>query len=246
MEKAELNTLKYSEKEMSKKFRKIYKTAISESKSINDGNYIKIGTWDLKRIFQLYDKYFFEHYFVENCRYDFIFQFSRRMTKSSGRTSILKNKPIIKITLSSNLLFQTFRQESREIRIGGRVCKDRLESTMRIFEHELVHVVEFILFGKTNCKKSVFKRIALNIFGHSDVSHGLVNQYENAAMNFGLKVNDQVSYIHKGKKHFGFISRITKRATVMVLNPQGNYVNSEGVRFSKSYVPLARLKKMNE
>lgn len=92
---------------------------------------------------------------------------------------------------------------------------------MRILEHEIIHLLEMIIFKNSSCKNKRFKTIVKNIFGHSDVTHQLVTQKEVANKKMNLKIGDRVTFEFDGKRYFGFITNITKRATVMVRDKKG-------------------------
>ena len=61
------------------------------------------------------------------------------------------------------------------------------------------------------------------------------------SVKFNLTVGDNVTFEHDGETHHGFISRITKRATVMANDPKGDYKDPQGNRYSKYYIPLPLL-----
>ena len=94
----------------------------------------------------------------------------------------------------------------------------------------------------SSCSKPRFKRLSRNIFGHSGVTHQLVTQTELAQKKFNLRVGQEVSFEYDGEGYHGIISKITKRATVMVSDLRGAYRDSRGRRYSKYYIPLHLLK----
>jgi len=100
------------------------------------------------------------------------------MTKAAGKTYHHLKTNNITISLSLPLLFQTFQEIQRTIMINGISCHNRLDATMRIFEHELIHMIEFFFFEKSSCNKPRFKQLAHNIFGHTGVTHQLITQRE--------------------------------------------------------------------
>ena len=130
--------------------------------------------------------------------------------------------------------------------VNGIVCHDRLEATMRVLEHEIIHLIELIVFGSSSHSRPRFKRLSRNIFGHTDVTHQLVTQTEIAKKKFNLRVGDKVVFEFEGKQYRGIISRITKRATVMVENPHGAYVDAQGTHYTKYLVPLRFLKQVKD
>ena len=128
----------------------------------------------------------------------------------------------------------------------GIVCCDRLEATMRILEHEIIHLLELVLFESSSCAQPRFRHLSHHIFGHADVTHQLVTQTERAREKFNLRRGDEVQFEFEGKVHRGIISRITKRATVMVKDSKGHYADAQGNRFMKCYAPLPLLRPTKE
>lgn len=238
MIKKELSNLKFTPRDIEKNTKKIYNQILSESKHIDQGNFGIIGPSDLKHIFELYDLYFFNGFFYKNYEEAISFRLSKRMTKSAGKTEYMKQLGSFRISLSTTLIFQTFDDVMRNVVVSGIVCNDRLEATMRVLEHEIIHLIEFVLYGTSSCSKPRFKRLSKNIFGHTGVTHRLVTQVERAHKKFNLKVGDEVFFEYDKKTFHGIIYRITKRATVMVRDPKGGFLDSKGKRYTKYYVPL--------
>jgi len=241
MEKDELLDLEYTPTCIGLKTRTIY-TRILNRTGIDKGNFTRIWRRDLETIFELYDQGFFGGFFTKNCGDRLYFRLSRRMTKSGGMTKFYREEGKYEISLAINLIFQTFHDVDREIRVNGIVCHDRLEATMRIFEHEMIHLLEFVLFGNSSCSRPRFRKLSRCIFGHTDVTHRLVTQEERAHKKFKLKVGDAVSFDYEGKMYTGFIHRITRRATVFVKDPVGGFTDRRGNRYVKYYIPLESLR----
>src|SRR5262249_45372976 len=145
------------------------------------------------------------------------------------------------IVISTTLLFQTFQDVERTVRVNGLVCHDRLEALQRIFEHELLHLVEMLAWGASSCAADRFKGLAWNIFAPTQSTHDLVTQHERARTRFAVRVGDRVEFEHEGTRQVGVINRITRRATVLVESPSGQPY-SNGKRYLKFYVPLPMLK----
>jgi len=234
-------TLKYTSTEIKKKSKNIYRQILAESENLDCGNFKAIETEDLARLFGLHDLYFFNRFFHNNYKEKISFRLSRRMTRAAGRIAYTRHDGTYTIALSTTLVSQTFHDVRREVVVNGIVCHDRLEATMRVLEHEIIHLLEWVLFGETSCSKPRFRRLSRNIFGHTDVTHRLVTQAERAHKRFNLRVGDEAVFEHDGKTYRGVISRITKRATVMVKDSDGHFQDSQENRYSKYYVPLQHL-----
>lgn len=225
-------------KKIKKKRRLIYKRMIAESPTINRGNFTAINTDDLRRLFELYDEHFFRCYLTWETGVEVSFRLSKRMTRSAGKTSYNTRENYFVIALSTELLFQTFHDVDREIRVNGLACRDRLEVAMVVWEHETVHLLEWLVHGSSSCSQPRFRRMARTIFGHTDVTHQLVTRQERAHVRYCLHVGDRVKFNFDNETRHGFIHRITKRATVIVEDSQGSYADPHGTRFKKFYVPL--------
>lgn len=181
-------------------------------------------------------------------------ELSRRLTRSGGMTRRevrevgrgwgARRDQTFAIAISLPLLGGTFRDEARSITVCGQQCADRLDALMRIFEHELMHLCEFLVWGDSNCKKPRFADLVGRFFGHTEATHALVTPRERAHIEHGIRVGDPVRFTAGRTHHVGVVNRITRRATVLVPSPDGQ-LYSDGVRYQKYYVPLARLERMS-
>ncbi len=236
--------------------RLIYGAVLSRSKLLASGNFEAIGHEDLKRLLKLYDDLFFGGLLVKMVHDDGAgeveLRLSARLTRAAGKT-ILRRKQErtifgsrihthYEIAVSTLLLFQSFDGEARSVTIGGLPCLDRLEALQRIFEHELIHLAEFLAWGKSSCSADNFKGLSGQIFGHAGVHHDLITPREIAADRHGVRLGDLVHFEIEGKQITGRVNRITKRATILVNHPDGRPF-SDGHRYHTYYVPLAMLRK---
>lgn len=249
MKKQKLIQIKYLENEIENKKAFLRNEFIFKSKNIDDGEVKEISTDDLQLLFNLYDKYFFRNYFKENFRGKITFSLSRRMSRSAGKTivprintSLEEDKQKYEIRIGVNFLFQYYELD-REKLVGGVKTRDSLHALFMIFEHEFIHFIEFYVFGDSSCKNDRFKSIAMNIFAHKDVYHSLPTNREIVNRSLGIKIGDKVDFLYEGKIKNGVINRINKRATVMVLDRRGNYIDRYGNKYIKYYIPLNRLNK---
>lgn len=240
--------LKYSQNEINEKRNKIYNEFICTSPNVNSGIITKISSADLKLLFDLYDCIFLNGCFKEKTKLNIIFSLSKRMTHSAGKTIYPKN--LINISLEDatfeirmcvNFFFNYY--ETNRIKlVNGINTKDSLEAFQLVFEHEICHLIELIEFKDSDCKGDRFKTIASNIFGHKGIYHELPTNKETANIKYGVNIGDKVSFIFEDKKYQGFITNINKRATIMVIDPKGQYMDKLNNRYKKYYVPLSQLK----
>jgi hypothetical protein len=233
------------------KQRAIYDSVLRDSEYLNGGNFTRIHTSDIRRLFDLYDDLFFEG----RCRKllgdtPLYFRLSKRMTRSGGmatrreRRSPDSNRVQIEyeIAVSTTLLYQTFQDNHRPIVMSGIECRDRLEALQRVLEHEMTHLVEMLIWVESSCSAPRFQSIANRFFGHTDHRHQLITPREHALTKFGIRAGDRVSFRCDGKHYTGRVNRITRRATVLVEAADGQPY-SDGKRYLKFYVPLGMLKR---
>ncbi len=238
--------------------RRIYDEVLKRSENLGAGNFTSIALTDLRLLFDLYDAAFFDGLLgamLGADRAELSFRLSRRMTRVGGTTTQLSERKVAptrprapdryEIAVSTVLLFGTFRDVDRPVTVGGLVCRDRLEALQRIFEHELLHLAEFLAWGNSSCSLANFHRLSQTIFGHAGVEHDLVTPHEVAATTYDVRPGDPVSFEHEGVRLAGRINRITQRATVLVEDP-GGQPYSDGKSYSTFYVPLALLRKESE
>jgi hypothetical protein len=253
---AKLFALLYSPEQVETRFRRIYDTMLAQSPQIHEGNFQVIGTDDLERLFQWYDREFFRgrlgDMLVEDQAYPMAFRVSRRLVRAAGQTIRQvrqipsSRKPTTKvdyeITVSATLLYSTFHDVERTVTVGGRVCQDRLEALQRIFEHELLHLAEFLGWGRSNCSARNFHALSQRIFAHEGAYHDLITPREQARAAFGIHVGDRVWFEMDGVEQMGQVTRITRRATVLVEHPHGERY-SDGKNYIPYYVPVPLLRK---
>lgn len=227
----------------------IHQRLLKESPFIRESNFQSIHPADLRRLFDCYDRDFFAGTLTEALgAMPLSFRLSRRLTSAAGtttrRTYRRDGQPTrhtFEITISTTLLYQTFQDVARPIEVSGVQCRNRLESLQRIFEHELIHLAEMLVWNDSNCAASRFQQIAHRLFGHRKHTHQLITQRERAIKKFGLRVGDRVAFRLDGRHLRGIINRITRRATVLVENAEGRSY-SDGKRYVRYYVPLDLLK----
>jgi hypothetical protein len=254
---ARLFALLYSPDEVDERSRRIYDEMLVRSPNLRTGNFTRIGTDDLERLFDAYDREFFRGRLGEMLHEDgahpMSFRLSRRLTSAAGQTMRLvrqiqrAGRPATQveyeITVSTTLLFNTFQNVDRKVAVGGLECRDRLEALQRIFEHELLHLAEFLGWTRSNCRAANFHALSRRIFAHEGVFHDLVTPREEAGVAFGIVAGDRVTFEHEGIRRVGHVNRITCRATVLVEDPKGR-LYSDGKRYLTFYVPLPMLRKV--
>jgi hypothetical protein len=223
--------------------RQIHHTVLTHSRYIRAANYTVIHPEDLELLFQAYD----EHFFSGLCRHaldgrKLRFRLSPRMTKAGGTTARFvtsAGEMFYEITVASSMLFEGFGQTDRRISVCGLECENRLEALQRIFEHEMVHLVEQLCWQSSNCAAPRFQDIARRHFLHRAHTHKLITRRERAAQS-GIRLGSRVTFPFEGRQLTGCVNRLTKRATVLVEDPEGEMF-SDGRRYRKYYVPIVHL-----
>jgi len=245
----QLNQPTWSLETIRQKQKLIHRELLSASRVMDAANFTQFHPHDLQMLFELYD----EHFFNGFCRDELghiplRFRISGRMTSAGGKTSRFVHRArsgerSYEITVSSTLLFQTFRDVRRPVRVTGLECRSRLEALQRIFEHEMVHLIEMMLWDDSSCSARRFQSIAAGRFGHTEHRHALVTPRERASTQFGLTTGTQVWFRLDGVEYQGVVNRITKRATVLVEDARGKPY-SNGRRYTKFYVPFEMLNRI--
>ena len=223
---------------------------IDNSRVMQHANFTVTQATDLQRMAELYDRRFLDEHCLTIARhYGIQFRWSKRMTSTGGktvRTTQLDRKTgatIVRyeIVLSAPLLFQTFGDLQRPIRVTGVLCNNRLQAMQRILEHELIHLVEMLVWSDSCCAAPRFQSITSRLFGHTEHKHDLITQQERAARKFNIRVGTRVLFQHEGARFVGTVNRITHRATVLVPDGAGQ-LYQDGQRYRKFYVPLSHLR----
>lgn len=227
----------------------IHAQTLALSRAIDRPNFTSVGRDDLVRMIRMYDEHFFGGQILPAAAAEGIsFGLSSRMTRVAGKlvthygSSRREGPRRFELILSTTLLFQTFEDQHRPIMVTGRRCLNRLEAMQRVAEHELVHLVEMLIWNCGNCSGPRFQSIARRYFGHTDYQHDLITQQERALRKFDVRVGDQVAFQHQGRVLQGRINRITRRATILVPDPAGERF-SDGKHYLRYYVPLEQLRK---
>ena len=196
----------------------------------------------LAQLFWRYDQVFFDHFFKQQINHRITFYLSTRMTRAGGKTVYYRNSDTYRIGVAASLLKNSFQQGNRKFIINGLECETPVKAMMAILEHEMIHLLEFVCFQKSSCKGKRFQTLSRQMFGHNGITHALALPEETVCLNFNLKTGDRVNFCFKDRYLEGIVTRITKRATVMVADFRGIYRDRAGKRYSKYYVPLNQLK----
>ena len=165
---------------------------------------------------------------------------SPRLTSSAGKfvytRGVFGRIKTTEIRMSGDFLL---RLNQGPFELNGLTVATPQEAFLLVFEHELCHAAETVLYGKTG-HSSRFLHLANGLFGHTATRHRLPTRRHEAAQN-GLLVGMGVSFSYKGGTLTGTVTYIGKMATVMVPSSQGEYRDRRGRRYTKYRVPLDHL-----
>lgn len=247
-------TLQYRPERSAELRQQVRARMLAESPYVRQANFIRLSEADLLLLYRLYDELFFagalQPLVMEKSGRPLTLKVSNAMSSSGGRTTRTRRRlrsgtlqTHYEIAISARLLFNSFKEDDRPIHVSGQLCPDRLDAMMRIMEHELVHLIEMLTFGESNCKQTRFLTIADRLFGHTHAHHRLITARERAATEHQLHVGDQVEFTFEGQTLRGMLNRITTRATILVPDPRGQRY-TDGNHYMRYYVPLARLKRV--
>ena len=229
--------------------KRLLRNFLANSNNIDSFNFTKFDATDLQLMFDLIDNDFFEglvNAAIESERHTLCFRVANRMTNSGGVTTTRFSQDGAKslafeIAISSTLLFGSFRDQ-KPIVVTGLLCGDRLQAFKRIMEHEMIHLIEMLLWRTSSCSATRFQNIARRIFSHKQSTHELITPRDTASSKYAIETGDWVGFQIKGQQLFGYVNRITKRATVLVPSSVGTKY-SDGKKYRKYYVPIEKLSK---
>ncbi|MCP4169695.1 MAG: SprT-like family protein [Fuerstiella sp.] len=209
-------------------------------------NFERLHAADIQLLYELYDENYFGGLLGSTLNSNLLsFRLSKRMTRAGGKTTRWtdRSKPgaaSYEIAVATTLLYQSFQEPERPVTVTGIECVSRLEGLMRVMEHELVHLAELLIWSGSSCSVSRFQHIARRVFGHTHHQHELLTPSDVADREYGIRTGSRVRFDIQGQSHEGIVKRITKRATVLVIDPRGQ-AYSDGHKYVKFYVPLRML-----
>ena len=214
------------------------------SPSAGEPNFRRLHTDDLSSLFAAYDARFLDGLCGELLGPDGVtFRLSSRMSRAGGKTTRLRcpdGTSRFEIAVATSILFDGFAADDPEVTVCGLPCRHRLDALQRLFEHELVHLAEWLCWDESHCGRERFQGIAARLFLHRAHTHQLITRSERAAK-LGITVGARVTFRYQERWLEGRVNRITKRATVLVEDPMGERW-SDGRRYVRYYVPLAELR----
>jgi len=201
----------------------------------------------LERIADLYDRFAFDGALSEAlaARSDrpLAFRVSTRLLRAGGtarRTRAEGGRADYVVSISVPLLRSIPAPDGGKPSVVGLPCADRLAALQRLLEHELLHVVEWLVSDHSNCRERRFHTLARNTFGHTESGHRLPSPRMVAYERHGIDVGDVVSLAIEDERYEGVVTRIGHRVTVRVEHHAGARA-PDGRCYLKAYVPVEGL-----
>ncbi len=217
---------------------------LGRSSHVREPNFTEICQDDLASLFAAYDGRFLDGLCGRILGPGTLaFRLSGRMTRAGGKTTRFEHRgraPRFEIAVATSILFDGFGEDDRDVTACGLPCRHRLDALQRIFEHELVHLAEWLCWDISHCGRTRFQGIARRLFLHRAHTHQLITRSERAARD-GIVVGSRVNFAFRGQPLTGRVNRITKRATVLVEDARAPRW-SDGRRYARYYVPLGELR----
>lgn len=217
------------------------------SPNIKNEKITLVNTQDLVILFGLYDNTFLKDYFLNSSYLASIrFSWSQRLTKAAGKTIFSRKKSALGIEKSYEIRMATdfffeYAKVSRTVNVCGIKTEDAVDALLIVFEHELCHLIEYVMTEQSSCHQKAFHTLAGNLFGHSEFTHQLPTKQEIAHVHYGFRIGQNVKFDFEGKILTGILHKVHKRAIVMVIQKNGTFLDTEGKRYGKYYVPLTML-----
>lgn len=193
----------------------------------------------LSRMLALYDVQFFGGW-IRKKYPSLSVTLSSRLTSSAGKF-LCRKGPFGRITQAEIRMSSDFllRLDKGPFELNGLSVATAQEAFLVVFEHELCHAAEMVLYGSTGHSQR-FLALARGLFGHTATRHKLPTRRQEAVSS-GLIVGGRASFPYQGQTITGTITYIGKSATVMVPSKGGEYRDSRGRRYTKYRVPPEKL-----
>jgi hypothetical protein len=148
--------------------------------SLIDQNLKNFDTYDLIKLFDLYNLYFFNNSLPPTK-----LEISTGLTVTAGvcKISRTSTKCDYNITISKSIFTKLNLEENQGTKSGGLVCKSRLNCLQLVLEHEIIHLISgFYYPNKKELNKKIysshgllFKNLVKNYFGQTESTHQIGN-----------------------------------------------------------------------
>ncbi len=223
---------------------KVISTIQTTSRNLAMPNFRQLGPDDLTAAFDAIDQWFLNGAMRKAAIQPSVtldFRLAKRMTHTGGTTAFRKRngKRFFEISIAPRVIHETFQAVDKAL-VCGLECEDMRMALVRIMQHEMIHLAEFLCWGDSSCNANRFREIVLGLFGHTESRHRMLTPAERSRLTHQLGPGDRVVFSFEGKQMKGVVNRINKRATVLVPSSNGRRYSDGGV-YVRYYVPLNQL-----
>lgn len=215
------------------------------SRWIQIPNFVRFNDQDLHTLYEQYDRLFFHEQLsktlLQKSEEPLVLRFNGRLRSSGGITRRIRHPGRMSfrflIEISRNILLENFRTPGQTVTVTGKHCTDRLDALMRIMEHELLHLAEYLVFDQSRCSASRFRSAAYALFGHTTHQHAMTTRRSRVLASTSFRPGHRVRFTLNHQTFQGMINRIHTRATVLVESSAGKRY-TDGKKYLKFYVPI--------
>lgn len=180
----------------------------------------------LQELFIFYDKYFFCGLLSAQAKFhnlEYTFRIGKG-TKTAGCCSLLDGKIII--TLHHETFENITPENIKTLTVNGLVPLDKLNAIMIVFEHELLHA-GFRTSSQAQAQEEnhgpLFKKMALNLFGHTEITHQLLLPNDKKFTLSDFKKDDRIIVNIKGTLSPATVVKINKTRMRIILDDRTQY-----------------------
>lgn len=238
----------HSDEQLAELDRNVLAQIARTAPNLGQPTFTQINIADLEAVFRAIDACYHAGAISRACQKPGVtlgFRLSGRMTHTGGTTAIRiarkTGQRSYVITLAPRVIHDSF-SAVHSATVCGLVCHDMREALLRVMQHEMIHLVEFLVWGGSSCSRPRFRNLVHRCYGHTESKHRMLSPAQRARVVHAIGPGDQVNFEFQGCVLTGQVNRISRRATVLVPDPAGERF-SDGGRYRRYYVPLAILRK---
>lgn len=233
--------------ELLRKETQVLELLARSSPNLAGGTFRQLSGQDLSLAFDAIDEVFLDGELRRASHQpgkDLGFRVATRMTHTGGTTLARRNSRHggmeYTISVSPQVIHNTFQTVPQAV-VCGLVCRDMRMALLRIMQHEMIHLAEFLVWKDSSCAAPRFRSMVRGLFGHTESKHRMLTPAQRAQATHQVAPGDPVEFLFEGVMRRGRVNRIHRRATVLVADPAGQRY-SDGGRYLKFYVPLNQLR----
>lgn len=249
MRDLELTGIRHGHEELTRLDEEASRAIADQCPNLAGGGFARLTCAELRVVFTVVDGIYLRGALQQLCQSrgeQLDFRLSARMTHTAGTTTWLRPRGRnpspgrFVIAIAPGVIHDSFRLLP-EATVCGVACPNMATALMRIMQHEMVHLLEFLCYGRSSCAADRFRQLVFRLFGHTESRHRLLTPHERARLTHGVQPGDLVEFEFEGRTMTGRINRISRRATVLVPDSSGARY-TDGRHYRRFYVPLDLLR----